>query len=196
MDHLETIKNLKKSKTCSCLNILRNRSRNKNIKISDIKTRNKTHNLSKINNKSSSCITPGYFNPFINYKTKENKCKNKKKDLFNKNKDHFYHMNPTELFKYKPLLKRNKVNLHSISQIEGLPGNLIKYNINQHKKTGKKLFSLMNLESKDVKSRNQQRNNIKYLSNTINILGKHNASKVFEYEAPAITYRDMNIKKN
>ena len=81
------MKNLKKSKTVSCLNILRNRSSNKNLVNNDKKDniffRKKitTHNLAKINNKSSNCITPGFFNPFINYKTKEKKINNKKGGL-------------------------------------------------------------------------------------------------------------------
>ena len=86
IDHIETMKNLKKSKTVSCLNILRNRSSNKNLVNNDKKDniffRKKitTHNLAKINNKSSNCITPGFFNPLINYKTKEKKLLIKKGD--------------------------------------------------------------------------------------------------------------------
>ena len=60
------------------MNILKNRSINKKtIFEADVNksltTRKKKQNLYKINNKSSNCITPGSFNPWINYKLKENK---------------------------------------------------------------------------------------------------------------------------
>ena len=77
------MKNLKKSKTVSCLNILRNRSNNKNLVNNDKKDniffRKKitTHNLAKINNKSSNWITPGFLNTLINYKKKKKKITNK-----------------------------------------------------------------------------------------------------------------------
>lgn len=140
------------------------------------------HSLSKINNKSSNCITPDSFNPLINYKIDE-KNKSKNKTFRNdKNKDHFYHMNPIEIFKYKPLIKR-VFNSKSFSKNEKV------------KKTGKKLFCLKNVESKDgINDRNSYKKNFKYLSNTIN----NNFAKIlkiYEYDAPAISYKDV-YKKN
>jgi len=152
----------------------------------------KTHNLSKINNKSSSCITPGYFNPFINYKTKERISGNKKMDITNKNIDHFYHMNPTEFYKYKPLLKRTKINYNS-SQITSLPGNVKKINIKEQKKTGKKLFEINNEES-DLISQIRSRNKIK---NKFNITNNSmiKKTKKYEFDAPIVSFRDMENKK-
>ena len=150
-------------------------------------------NLSKINNKSSNCITPGYFNPLINYKTKEEKVDKKNINLINKNKDHFYHMNPTELYKYKPLLKRTKINYNS-SQITSIPGNVNKDNVKDRKKSGKKLFEFHNKES-DIRSRNQCGNKIKYSFNTTyNLLNKN--KKKYEFNAPTISYNDMKNIKN
>ena len=127
----------------------------------------------KINNKSSSSITPESFNPWINYKAKENKANNKKMIPTSRNNDHFYHMNPTELHKYKPLVKRNKINYHSFSQIESLPGNTIKYDLNGRKKSGKKLFNLKNLESKEKLNRNQCKNDFIFLHNLANMFCKN-----------------------
>lgn len=194
------MKNLKKSKTVSCLNILRNRSNNKNLVNNDKKDniffRKKitTHNLAKINNKSSNCITPGFFNPLINYKTKEKKITNKKGGLLNKSKDHFHHMNPIEIYEYKPLLKRTKIN-YNLSQISSLPGNTLKNNFNGKKKTGKKTFEQNNKESKELRSRNQYQNKNNYLFNTTNTFLNQNM-KIYEFDDPIISYEDMNNKKN
>ena len=194
------MKNLKKSKTVSCLNILRNRSNNKNLVNNDKKDniffRKKitTHNLAKINNKSSNCITPGFFNPLINYKTKEKKITNKKGGLLNKSKDHFHHMNPIEIYEYKPLLKRTKIN-YNLSQISSLPGNTLKNNCNGKKKTGKKTFEQNNKESKELRSRNQYQNKNNYLFNTTNTFLNQNM-KMYEFDDPIISYEDMNNKKN
>ena len=200
VDHFETMNKLKKSKTVSCLNILRNRSKNKNLVIDDKKDniffhkKITTHNLSKINNKSSNCITPGFFNPLINYKAKEKKIANKKNEFINKSKDHFYHMNPTELYRYKPILKRTKIN-YNLSQISSLPGNTLKNNIFGRKKSGKKMFEQNNKESKELISRNQCRNKNKYLCNTTNTFWNQNVKK-YEFDDPMISCENIKSKKN
>ena len=153
-----------------------------------------TNNLAKINNKSSNCITPGFFNPLINYKTKEKKITNKKGGLINKSKDHFHHMNPIEINEYKPLLKRTKIN-YNLSQIYSLPGNTLKHNINGKKKTGKKMFEQNNKESKELRSRNQYQNKNNYLFNTTNNFSNQNM-KEYVFDDPIISYEDMNNKKN
>ena len=82
---------MKRSKTILCIR------KNKKLEIdvnNNYPSRNIKHNLSNINNKSSNCITPGSFNPWINYKIKENK---ETKIKSKRNKDHFFHMNPTEI---------------------------------------------------------------------------------------------------
>ena len=197
-DHFEEINQIKKSKTCSCLNILKNRSINKKTKFEmndnkSFSSRNKKYNLYKLNNKSSNCITPGSFNPLINYITKEEKIIHGKSNLQNKNKDHFYHMNPIELYKYKPQLKREKLNILFLSQILGLPGNSRNI-ITERKKSGKKIFNLTNKESNKTYSRNQSRKMIKFTSNKSNIF-KNNNRKTIQYDCPIISYGDM-IKQN
>jgi len=142
-------------------------------------SRNKKHGLSFINNKSSNCITPGSFNPWINYKIDDKKYKNTK-IRNDKNKDHFFHMNPTEIYQYKPILKR----VFNLSTFSG----------NQKvKKSGKKIFGLKNAESTEE---NNNRNKLKYrqryiINNTNNFFNKNN--KIYEYDAPVISYR--NVKK-
>lgn len=200
MDHINSIKEkeLKRSKTCLCFNVGKHKikSRNRNL---NLKENNKTNRLCNINNKSCSCITPGSFNPLINYKI-EDKEKNKYKYKIKnyRNKDHFFHMNPTEIYKYKPQLKRTKYN-YSYSQIVGLPGSQKNNGINlKEKKSGKKIFFLKNKESKDDRSRNQKKficlNNISNINTIYNKL--ENKMKTYEYEAPIITYKNIdNFKK-
>ena len=176
------------------MSILKSRSINKKIIFEadnnkSLTSRIKKNNLYKLNNKSSNCITPGSYNPLINYITKEKKAINKKLISRNKNKDHFYHMNPTELFKFKPQLKREKININFISQILGLPGSI--NNANTERKTGKKIFNLTNRESKETHSRNQCRKMVKYLSNTSNSFMNNN-KKIIQYDCQIISYRDMN----
>ena len=148
-------------------------------KNNDLLSRNKKHNLSFINNKSSNCITPGSFNPWINYKIDDKKYLNTK--IRNeKNKDHFFHMNPTEIFIYKPMLKR--LFNHSITSRN-----------QKNKATGKKIFGLKNIESKE--DNNNNRNKFKYRqrylinNNTNNFFNEKN--KIYEYEAPVISYKDV-----
>ena len=149
---------------------------NNNINIICDKKRKK-HNLSCINNKSSGCITPDSFNPLINYKYKENKTKIKNVPQIYKNKDHFYHMNPTVLNTYRPLIKLNfKINIQK-----------------EKRKSGKKLFGLKNVESKeDCNGRNTYRNRIKYLCNTTNnfLVNNKNNRKIYEYDDPVISYKN------
>lgn len=180
-DNLGEINNIKKSKTVICLR------KNRKLKIDTnndiIINRNKKHNLSYINNKSSNCITPGSFNPLINYKIEEKKHKKSIETNYYKNKDHFFHMNPTEIYKYKPQLKR-VFNSLSFSRNE------------KTKKTGKKLFSLKNVESKeDFYSINTFTNRIKYLNNRTNTFFTKNL-KVYEYEEPVISNKDVKKRKN
>ena len=104
-------------------------------------------------------------------------------------------MNPTEIYKYKPQLKRTEYN-YSYSQIVGLPGSLKNNSNIKEKKRGKKMFFFHNKESKDDKSRNQKKlnslNNINYTS--YYKLG--NNMKTFEYEAPTITHKNIkDLKK-
>ena len=135
MKKSKTVLNLRKSKkleidTSNNINILCDKKRKK-------------HSLSCINNKSSGCITPDSFNPLINYKYKENKAKTKNVPKFYKNKDHFYHMNPTVINTYKPLIKRN-ININTQKE---------------ERKSGKKIFGFKNIESKEeFNSRNTFRN--------------------------------------
>ena len=140
--------------------------------------KHKRHNLSYINNKSSGCITPESFNPLINYKSKQEKKIKKNENHFDKNKDHFHHMNPTEIFTYRPLIKRI-YNANSILKKE-------------KKKTGKKLFCLKNVESKGVwNSRNccKNKDKIKYMCNTMNNFCGNN-KKIYEYEEPVISCKN------
>ena len=180
VDHIENIEGnicpLKKSKTV--LNIRKSKkleidtSNNINI-ICDIKR--EKHNLSCINNKSSGCITPDSFNPLINYKHKENKIKTKNVPL--KNKDHFYHMNPTVINTYKPLIKRN-ININTQKE---------------KRKSGKKIFGFKNIESKEeCNSRNTFRNRIELCNTTNNfwVNNKNNRKIIYEYEAPVISYKN------
>lgn len=99
-------------------------------------------------------------------------------------------MNPTELHKFKPQLKRAKLNIIFLSQILGLPGSS-KNAITERIKTGKKIFNLTNRESKETHSRNQCRKMVKYLSNTSNTFMNNNR-KIIQYDCPIISYRDMN----
>lgn len=190
-DHFDELKILKKSKTFSNLNILKNRERNKN----NFSTRrNKLYNLSKINNKSSDCITPHWFNPLINYKEKNTK-KNSNKINNKKNKDHFYHMNIKELFEYKFQIKRKKINYNFISQIIGLPGSKNNNDIFKIKKTGKKQFHFIykNKESTENKSRNSfYKNKFRYSYNTTNNFMKKINNRIYEYDEPMISYKNIN----
>ena len=169
---------MKKSKTLLCIRKKRKLEIDINNNINNIcEKKHKRHNLSCINNKSSGCITPESFNPLINYKLKQEKKIKKNENRFDKNKDHFHHMNPTEIFTYKPMIKRI-FNINSILQKE--------------KKKGKKLFCLKNVESKGVwNSRNTFNNNnkIKYMSNTTNNFCVNN-KKIYEYEAPVISCKN------
>ena len=106
--------------------------------------RKQLHDLSKLNNKSSNCITPGTFNPLINYKLEEKKEKPKIKRNNPKNKDHFYHMTPTQRYIFKPQTKQSMYNYHLISQIGTLPGRSRIDKI-ELKKTGRKKFIILNI---------------------------------------------------
>ncbi len=113
-----------------------------------------------------------------------------------KNKDHFNHMNPTELYTFKPLTKRTKIN-YSFSQIHNLPGNQNKNKtiINERKKSGKKLFSLKNVESKDDKSRNYKKNKCIYVYKEKTDMFTRNM-KIIEYDDDIISYEDIKTKNN
>ena len=131
------------------------------------------------------------FNPLINYEIKENKIGNKKRNSLNKNQDHFNNMNPTELYTYKPLTRRTKIN-YSFSQIN-LPGNQNKNNdiMTERKKNGKKLFLLKNVESKEDNSRNYRRNKCIYVYKTKNDIFSGNIKKIIELDDDIISYEDM-----
>ena len=168
------------------------------------KKRIERHTLSNLNNKSSNCITPGSFNPLINYEPGKEKISRKKiKRNCYTNQDHFYNMTPTQLYKYRPHVKKAKYNYHLDSQIDILPGpNKSKILM---KKTGKKIFkSNLFEESKDNFDKNS--NNINHKKNYNNIYknGKitninNNRSKfsqIYEFDDPVISERDICNKIN
>ena len=162
---------MKRSKTILCIR------KNKKLEIdvnNNYPSRNIKHNLSNIHNKSSNCITPGSFNPWINYKIKENK---ETKIKSKRNKDHFFHMNPTEIHKYKPILKRTYNYLGSTRD---------------EKITGKKTFGAKkNVESKEEYDiSNITRKRFKCLINTSHIFFVKNL-KIYEFDSPAISYKDL-----
>lgn len=168
---------MKKNKTV--LNLRKNKKlkidTNNNINMISDNNRKK-HKLSCKNNKSSGCITPGSFNPLINYKYNDKNNKPRNSSHFYKNKDHFYHMNPTVLHTYKPLIKRNS-NINNLAQKE-------------KRKSGKKLFGLKNVESKEeCTGRNTFKNRFIYLNNILmNFRG--NNKKIYEYNAPVISHKN------
>ena len=114
----------------------------------------------------------------------------------NKNNDHFNNMNPTELYTYKPLTKRTKIN-YSFSQIN-LPGNQKNNNdiMTERKKSGKKLFLLKNVESKEDNNRNYRRNKFIYVYKTKNDIFAGNIKKIIELDGDIISYEDMKAKYN
>ena len=147
------------------------------------------HKLSDLNNKSSSCIYPEYFNPLINYKNKENKENKKIRRNYITNKDHFYNMMPIQFYKYTPLKKKSMFNYYLISQIDNIPGSkqsrVCKISI---KKGGKKTFTKFTFEeSKNILSRNT---NNKYFNKP------RKYTKVYEFDNPIISHRDMKRKYN
>lgn len=173
-----------------CINTKRtiNPSYSINIIDDNQKKGKKPHKLSNINNKSSSCINPEYFNPLINYKNEENKEKKKIRRNYITNKDHFVNMVPTQLYKYVPHTKQSMYNFYLKSQIDSLPGSTpspIGRNIIKRK--GKKTFKNKYEESKDDYSLNnyQQYNKTNYYKNP----GKN--TKVYEFDNPTISFRDM-----
>jgi len=152
--------------------------------------------LSIFNNKHSNCITPEKFNPLINYKESDSK---KRKRIYS-NKDHFKNMTPTQLYKYRPHVKRPMYSHYLESQIDCLPGSKPPYksNINT-KKTGKKMFKTNIFEeSKDIFDMNWNnfKNNKKYKNNNIiNFNNKRNKiSQVYEFDNPVISYNDIGKK--
>jgi hypothetical protein len=161
------------------------------------KKRIERHTLSNLNNKSSNCITPGSFNPLINYEPGKEKISRKKirRNCYT-NQDHFYNMTPTQLYKYRPHVKKAKYNYHLDSQIDILPGpNKSKILM---KKTGKKIFkSNLFEESKDNFDKNS--NNINHKKNYNNIykndkitnINRSKFSQVYEFDEPIISHRDI-----
>ena len=146
------------------------------------------HKLSNLNNKSSSCINPEYFNPLINYKNKDKKTNKKIRRNYITNKDNFNNMMPTQFSIYTPHTKQSMFNYYLISQIDNLPGSrqshLAKISI---KKGGKKTFNkIIFEESKNNFSRNI--NKSKYFNKP----GKY--TKVFELNNPVISHIDMTKK--
>ena len=168
------------------------------------KKRIERHTLSNLNNKSSNCITPDSFNPLINYEPGKEKISRKKiKRNCYTNQDHFYNMTPTQLYKYRPHVKKAKYNYHLDSQIDILPGpNKSKILM---KKTGKKIFkSNLFEESKDNFDKNS--NNINHKKNYNNIYkngkitninnNKSKFSQIYEFDDPVISERDICNKIN
>lgn len=145
------------------------------------------HTLSKIYNKSSTCLNPEHFNPLINYKNEDKKEMSKIRRNYISNKDHFNNMIPTQLYSYTPHTKKSKFNFYLISQIDTIPGsNYSRKEKNPVKKSGKKLFSnISNRETKNIFSRN----NNNYFKN---YPGKF--TRVYEFDNPTISHIDMNSK--
>ena len=98
-------------------------------------------------------------------------------------------MMPTQFYKYIPHTKQSMFNYYLISQIDNLPGSnqsrLCKISI---KKGGKKTFSKITLEE----SKNNLTRNIN--SKYFNKPGKF--IKVYEFDNPIISNRDMTRKYN
>jgi len=176
------------------------------VNLDDInnKKRIKRHTLSNLHNKSSNVITPGTFNPLINYEQGKEKISRKKiKRNCYTNSDHFHNMTPTQLYKYRPHVKPSKYNYHLISQIDSLPGpnkaEILK------KRTGKRIFkSNLFEESKDDFDKNTNNNNHKknynnvYKNSKITNVNNNRSkfSQVYEFDDPVISYRDICKKIN
>lgn len=178
-----------------CINTKRTINPSYSICINDEKHKKgkKQNKLSNLNNKSSSCINPEYFNPLINYKNEEKKEKKKIRRNYLTNKDHFINMMPTQIYKYKPHVKPSMYSHYLNSQIDYLPGNNPSYKGKiSLKRSGKKIFKDKFEESKDNYSRNNFCNNNKNYCYNKN----GNFTKVYEFDNPAITGRDMDIKNN
>lgn len=143
------------------------------------------HKLSNLNNKSSSCIYPEYYNPLINYKNEEGKEKKKIRRNYITNKDHFNNMMPTQFYKYTPHTKQSMFNYYLISQIDNLPGSKqSRIGKSSIKKGGKKTFNKNTFEeSKNIFSRNI---NSKYFNKP----GK--LTKVYEFDNPIISQKNNN----
>lgn len=156
------------------------------------KSGKKRHKLSLNYNKSSNCINPEYFNPLINYKNKDEKKKIIRRNYIS-NKDHFDNMTPTQIYKYKPHIKKSKYNYYSLSQIDSLPGKILsRIEKIPIKRSGKKIFKKFYLEeSKENIGRNN--NNLKNKT-IINVNNNKNKAKVYEFDNPMICHRDMKIK--
>ena len=161
--------------------------------INDI-NRKKKHTLSNMNNKSADCLNPEHFNPLINYK---NEDKNKKKKIKRNNminKDHFDNMTPIQTYKYKSHTKKSMFNYYLKSQIDNLPGKrpsrLEKIPI---KKSGKKCFNNLE-ETKDNSIRNILNNQLKYNKNTNIANNARKYSKVYEFDNPIMSHREMKRK--
>ena len=98
-------------------------------------------------------------------------------------------MNPTEIYQYKPQLKRTIYN-YSFSQIVNLPGYMEKYDsMNlKEKKKGKKMFLPKDNEKKVGQGRNKNRK--LYLNNiTSNIF--HAKKKELVFDDPVITCKNI-----
>ena len=186
---------IKKNNNFSLINTKRTINPSLSVNIDDSKQRNKKlHNLAKLNNKSSNCITPGTFNPLINYKIEEKKEKPKIRRNYSKNKDHFNHMTPTQRYIYRPHTKQSMYNYYLISQIATLPGRSRTDRVDL-KKTGKKKFNNSMRQEPKLKSRNINNNNKNNGINRINTIINNNHRKirrVYEFDNPIISYRDMN----
>lgn len=164
----------------------------------NLRIRKKMHKLSNINNKSSSCISPDYFNPLINYKQEEEKnVKNKIKRNYITNKDNLVNMTPTQIYKYTPHIKQSKYNYYLKSQIANLPGSRpSRIGKIAFKKCGKKTFNIKNQgELKEIlNGRNRIDPNLKKQAKTYHDSGKN--YKIYEFDNPIISSKDINKKFN
>ena len=186
---------IKNNNIFSLINTKRTINPSLSVILDDSKPKHKQlHDLSKLNNKSSNCITPGTFNPLINYKLEEKKEKPKIRRNYSKNKDHFNHMTPTQRYIYRPHTKQSMYNYYLISQIATLPGRSRTDRVDL-KKTGKKKFNNSMRQEPKLKSRNINNNNKNNGINRINTIINNNHRKirrVYEFDNPIISYRDMN----
>ena len=133
----------------------------------------------------------------INYKNEEKNKKILLRKNNNINKDHFDNMTPTQTYIYKPHIKQSMYNYYLKSQIDNLPGKrLSRIKKVPIKKSGKRLFYNNNLEeTKDNNISNIFNNQIKYNKKTNVANNAKSYSKVYEFDNPIISDREMK-KKN
>ena len=108
-------------------------------------------------------------------------------------------MTPTQRYIFKPHTKQSMYNYHLISQIGTLPGRSRIDKI-ELKTTGRKKFNNSVCQESKLKSRNNKNNNnnknngINRINTNINN-NRRKISRVYEFDNPIISYRDINNKQ-